>query len=945
MGRPRSVRKAVLFGTTVLAMPWLSAAAQSQDPQPLPTEELSQAPIEELVVTGTFIPDEKRATSEISNLLDADDFLRTGDGLAVDALKRVTGLSVVDGKFVFVRGLGGRYSTTLFNGSNFPSPEPLTRTVPLDLFPTAVLDSTLVQKTWSPQFPGQFGGGVVELRSKGIPDEEFISVSVGTGFNTVSTFSDGLLTANGDTDFLGINGGFRGPGALPDPLDDGFVSGEVPDGNTIEIVNGVNVTPAGGLPLPDLEPSDIALNAFNDLGPEGQEAAAEALPATFTPDSEPLAPDLDITIGYGDRFDLGSMTLGIFALVDYGSQQRNRNGIRSRFDASGNPDVEVSEEICEDVGFTEEQQAFCGVNATQWTVALNGYFTAGLEIDRDNLIKYTTLLLRQTTQNAIVEGGIVNAGGFEDGVETRIDRIENQVWFQQVTGEHYLSFTENWPAFAAPLQVDWRFSYSEIDREVPGRRVTSYDFGFIGGEPTLALSEDSTLDNFTQFLDLSQEDFEGGIDFSAPLTLFGREVDLKFGFDRINQSRDTGGTRYAFTNLGTLEPGEDELFPELIFSPENITQDSTGLNFSPQLDLSDYATVTFQNTQAYFVADVRLLDTLRLSAGFRYESSIQESTGFIDADDVAFLQLFPQVADGLTLGGGDFISSTLDETFFLPAATLTWEFAENWQVRAGYSQTVTRPDLREFSGAQFIDFITNDVIAGNPFLVNTELDNYDIRFEYYFGEADSLSFGAFYKDIQNPIERGFAFFGNAATFFFLNSEAAEIVGAEVELEIDLPISGLIDLELFSTKDFYFIGNFTYSQSDVDVVADDATFDIGLTNDFRRLVGQSDYLANVQFGYRDLDTDELLTILLNFTSNRISDLGFDGAEDVFEEPPILLDLIYQRTFDVGTVPITFQFRATNLLNDDRFFRQGSDEFVFGQFELGRSFSLSFTAEFL
>ena len=123
----------------------------------------NQEQIEEVKVSVSFIPDEKRDTSEISSVITAEAISIAGDSEASDALKRVTGLSLVKGKYVFVRGLGERYSSALLNGVLLPSPEPLKRVVPFDIFPTSVLESVLVQKTYSPQYPGEFGGGVIAV--------------------------------------------------------------------------------------------------------------------------------------------------------------------------------------------------------------------------------------------------------------------------------------------------------------------------------------------------------------------------------------------------------------------------------------------------------------------------------------------------------------------------------------------------------------------------------------------------------------------------------------------------------------------------------------------------------------------------------------------------------------------------------------------------------------
>jgi len=118
---------------------------------------------EEIVVVGRNIPNVVRATPQIVSVLSTADIARTGEGDIAGALTRVTGLSVVGGGFVYVRGLGDRYSSSLLNGSPLPSPEPLRRSVPLDIFPTAIVGSALVQKTYSVNYPGEFGGGVINL--------------------------------------------------------------------------------------------------------------------------------------------------------------------------------------------------------------------------------------------------------------------------------------------------------------------------------------------------------------------------------------------------------------------------------------------------------------------------------------------------------------------------------------------------------------------------------------------------------------------------------------------------------------------------------------------------------------------------------------------------------------------------------------------------------------
>ena len=110
----------------------------------------------------------------------------------------------MDGKFVFVRGLGERYSASLLNGANLPSPDPERRVVPLDLIPVGMLESIVIQKTFSPDMPAEFGGGVIALRSKAVPEEFTAKVSLSSGYLSQTTFTKGLQGQAGPTDWLGF---------------------------------------------------------------------------------------------------------------------------------------------------------------------------------------------------------------------------------------------------------------------------------------------------------------------------------------------------------------------------------------------------------------------------------------------------------------------------------------------------------------------------------------------------------------------------------------------------------------------------------------------------------------------------------------------------------------------------------------------------------------------
>jgi outer membrane cobalamin receptor len=184
-----------------------AAEAEPVDPNATPPEEAPpevSVPGGEIVVTGRRQANISRSASEVVSVLSTADIARTGEGDIAGALSRVTGLSVVGSGFVYVRGLGDRYSLALLNGSPLSSPEPLKRVVPLDLFPTNIVASSLVQKSYSANFPGEFGGGVINLTTKSIPQENFLSFSMSGSGDSETTNQLGYTYYGSSIDWTGF---------------------------------------------------------------------------------------------------------------------------------------------------------------------------------------------------------------------------------------------------------------------------------------------------------------------------------------------------------------------------------------------------------------------------------------------------------------------------------------------------------------------------------------------------------------------------------------------------------------------------------------------------------------------------------------------------------------------------------------------------------------------
>ncbi|MFN0098753.1 MAG: TonB-dependent receptor domain-containing protein [Gemmatimonadaceae bacterium] len=151
----------------------------------------------------------QKAAPRVSDGISAEAIKRAPGADASDAIVRVTGVSVVDNKFAVVRGLAERYSNTLLNGVELPSPEPLKKIVPLDLFPSSLLESIVVSKTATPDRPGDFAGGSVEVSTKEFPDQRVSEGSLSVGYGSQATFRSLSQLQQRGSDWFGYDSGNR----------------------------------------------------------------------------------------------------------------------------------------------------------------------------------------------------------------------------------------------------------------------------------------------------------------------------------------------------------------------------------------------------------------------------------------------------------------------------------------------------------------------------------------------------------------------------------------------------------------------------------------------------------------------------------------------------------------------------------------------------------------
>jgi outer membrane receptor protein involved in Fe transport len=841
-----------------------------------PASEADAADVEEVVVLGRFIPEPLQNTSEVASFLTTEDLARTGDDDAAGALTRVTGLSLVSGRFVYVRGLGERYSSALLNGSPLPSPEPLQRVVPLDLFPSSILAGVTVQKTYSANYPGEFGGGVIDLQTVNVPREPFLSVSVGAGFDTETSTKTGLTYGGGRSDWLGFDDGTR----------------KTPIGLRLFAPNRrlSTATPA--------QQADIARSFENSN-----------INVLQIEDDVPL--DGSFGISAGREFATSYGDVGVVFVGGYESEWQNREGKQQygRVDAG-----ELTVLTDQDFASTEQD------------VTWNALLGFGLDTQNHDL-RWTNLWIRNTTKEARTrEGFTVDLGS--NVREDFTEWFERELLLTQLTGKHLFG----------DLQVDWRASYASTSRDVPYETVTQY-----GRDAQGRLRHNPSSDlNRTRFSSLEDTAIGAGFDLSYDLDIgFLRDAELRGGYSYTKNDRDSDSRSFRYRSDPAAGNAIQYERIDYIKSDYNISNGLVFLEETTPLDGTAAYKGQLIVNGAYAQIDAEVIPLVRASVGLRYEDGVQRVRTVNSLNELAFRPS----------------SGEIEEQYLLPSATITWNFAEDMQVRFGASKTIARPQFRELSPQQFLDPETDRTNVGNPALTDSELLNLDARFEWFFERGQYFTLSGFYKSLDRPIE---AYIFEPSIFTvaqsYINAPKAVLWGAEIEGK--KYFDAALGYDWIDRKRWLVQANYTYTTSEVQVESGDVVF----LNEFggaprpasdyiidgSKLQGQSEHIANLQFGFEDEDARSQATVLVNYASERITARGnlSAGQPDFVSDPGVTLDFVYRKTFEVMDRELGFSFEARNLTGEDseEYQEFGGGRVDVNRYDLGRTFSASLTARF-
>ena len=811
----------------------------------------------------------RQRSSNISDGISAEQISRSGSGDAAEAMTKVTGASVVGGKYVYVRGLGDRYSNTQLNNSPLPSPDPDKQSVPMDLIPSGLLDNIIIEKTFTPDKPGNFAGGSVNLSTKDYPERRSLKVSLSSGLSSNTQPKDRYIGYDGgEKDWVGYDDGTRD---LPDYVQDHpELRDEVPS------VSFLNV-PADSLSyyLPLINYMDSAAKSFNQ----------EMQPTRKNP---PL--NQSHSISYGDLYYLFEKPLGVVGSFSYSRKYSSySDGFSGKYKlgGAGASDLTIDHEMNDWVG--RQEVLWGGLLNLKYGIHPNHKLGLGYMYTRNG-----------ESMSRLMEG--ISLEHLDSGQTLRTRTLsysERKLNTLQFNGEHKLGKS---------IRVEWQVSSSSTSQSEPDIRyftdqVAPYQYEDDAGNLIDTVSYDINPSRFPRpqrlWRNLDEDSKEYKLDVMVPI---GRAIRIKTGTSYLKKDRVHTEERFEYSQYGNYDGNVDtyvsdvgvDYIDTIVFDDgDPVTNDTTfQYRFSNYLQDASEDRNQYSGEQkvfaAYSMINLPLTSSLKVVAGLRYETTDMLAESRDDSYE----------------------PGAIDDANILPSVNMVYAFDELMNLRLAYGRTLARPTLREMSPFSSEEFGVSRYLIGNIDLDYTLIDNYDLRWEWFVRPGEIMAVSGFYKRFKDPIEM--SIIGANGNLQPLNVGRGRVTGLELEFRRRL------DYVADFLRNFSLGGNLTLVHSEVDIPKDEMVYlkDIDPdANSKRPMHGQSPYLINLDLDYKSSGTGTTVSVFYNRFGERFAFNATNGTPDVYEQPRNIIDLLITQKFLAGSV---LKFSIKNLLADDVLF---------------------------
>lgn len=544
-------------------------------------------------------------------------------------------------------------------------------------------------------------------------------------------------------------------------------------------------------------------------------------------------------------------------------------------------------------------------------VRLGGLLNTGYRIDEKHQLFFRALVNRNATDETRSSIGTEDSTGHTLAF-ARFKYTVDTLAFGQLGGEHRIG----------SLEARWRTAYGYTTQDQPDGRLQTRDLTEGG------IFINNNFGGRRLFGSLEERLTDSAIDFSLPLpkptTRLPGAPTLRFGPAYAFRERDQGLRQFIFDvkDVPELQP----LPTKVIFAPQNLGPNpfNRGVNFREESQPRDFFDASEEILAGYTMVELPV-----------FERSPERHQVFVyGGTRTEYWHLKERFF------GANNKPVPLRKTEFdlLPAFGLRYRPASSLNVRLSWSETLTRPDLRELSPTQYPEQGSLETKAGDPTLKTVSIQNYDLRCEWFLSGEELVSASLFYKDFTDPIEQVVFYEGPNRVFKPRNASSAKVFGWELEARTSLS-------RFWDRLDgFFFLTNFTWADSEAKIPQDSGQVRT------RSLQGQAPFIVNAGLSYRTPRWGEL-RLLYNTADRRVEAAGPPDSDpltgqplipEVYEERRDQLDAAYLTKAQIFSVPLQIKLTAENLLNDQYVFTQA--DLVQKRFTTGVKFSLSLTYAF-
>lgn len=874
--------------------------------------------IEEVVVEATALTNTeasllrtRQKASAVSDAISAEAIGRSGSGDAAAAMTKVTGASVVGGKYVYIRGLGDRYTNTTLNGSKLPSADPDRNSFQLDLFPSSLLDNIVTLKTFTPDKPGNFSGGLVDVGTKAFPEEFTLSFSTSVGYDSEASGISNFLTFNNpSSEALGFDDDAY---AIP-------VEGEI------------------------LTPNDAqdfsATNEERAAAAASLDQASKAFANTLTPTETSAPMNYGMSGAIGGTTSLFNRQLGYTASLTYSRNYSYRDqGTFGRWQRlSADDELMVPDAYFGDPSHLVEGSAspdsleFGNYVYRQGTDEVNwgGSVAATYRPKPNHEVGVTFLRTQSGAQDALMLGGFRDQSNASTFLTRTLHYTERNLTTTQIRGESVF----------APFTLEWKGSLSETQQEEPDLRYFSSQINVRDRRGSLDTTFTLPSANATEptrfFRDLNEQSASGNVDVTVPFRQWGGlSAQFKLGGAIESSDRTFRQRRFqylqgngSFDSFNTLGGDAEAYFAQVGVTDTIAVGDVTFFRFGPYINEASADRDNYDADQTiaagYGMIELPLARNFRIITGARIETT-----------DLMVESLDESLADSLRMG-------SISEADVLPSLNLVYEVGNNMNLRFAATRTLARPTFRELAPFQSFDFVGGYIIVGNPSLDRTLTTNFDARWEWFVRPGELFAISGFYKVFDNAIERVIRAQGEGQFITFQNVDNAVVYGAEFEARKRL--DNLFNVPVL--RNMQIGGNLSLVQSEVDIPEEEMILIRAFEDDpdtQRSLVGQSPYLLNLDATYENYETGTVVSLFYNVFGERLSTVTRGATPDVFEQPRPQLDLTASQRLLAN---LNLKVSAKNLLGTDYKETQtfNGQEYIYQLYERAQTFSVSVSYDF-